>query len=225
MRECGKYVQKCGIAVPNQGLFSLPNQRFTTFTKHTAQKGELPITNSTGFFSKGKPFWVTSVVPPRSIFYPVPKLITYFQGTELSSFFPSSAFYIYQLLHYCLTSMQTLVSLSCERTGTRQRKGTSNIPEAFAFTTLQGYPILFALPYRRAPFSPHSFPFCQPCLCYKSWWAGDIDPRSNISWLLQHQSMMPSRNTAASRDPAPWDASLCSWAARVPPLHKETGLY
>lgn len=159
------------------------------------------------FLSKRKDFWVTCVEQLRSIFHPLPKLNTYFQGSKFSSFFPSSAFCISQYLIYFTTALLPwkLASLSCERTGTRHRKGTSNItPEAFVFTVLQGHSTLFSPTLQRSTLFPTLISLLPAMflLLYKSWWAVDIDPGS-MSWLFQPQSTMPGRNTAASQGSVP----------------------
>lgn len=154
-------------------------------------------------------------MPLRSIFHILPNLTTYLQGTKLTSFFPSSALYICQYLIYSIT-----VLLPCKLLFPSHVKekppGVTSIYHycksiSFCQSLRQSHP--FFLPYRRPPFSPQSFPSASllsvTIKVLTSW--RHNNPGGNTRQLLQHQSMVPGRNTAASQGPAPWDAHLCSW--------------
>lgn len=167
---------------------------------------------------------MTSVAPLRSIFHPLAKWTTCLQGTKLTHFFPSLALSVCLYLMYCIS-----VSLPWKLpfpTHVKKKKAPGVISiitsEAFPFTKLQGHPIRFSTSTQDHP-SPHShFPSASPVSvtteALTSW--RHKDPGGNNSQLLQHQNMVSGRNTAASQGPAPGDAHLCSWAARIIPLYR-----
>lgn len=120
--------------------------------------------------------------------------------------------------------MQTPVSLSCERKGTGSYIHLS-LPQKASFCQSPRTSYPFFLPCGRPSFSPHSFPFSQPCLCYHK-----SPDELETQWSRrQHQpsapapSSVPGRTTAASQGPAAWDAPLCPLGSQShTPSHKNT---
>ena len=167
-------------------------------------------------------------MPLRSIFHPLSKLTTYLQVTKLTSFFPSSTLYIRQYLIYSITVLLPCKLLFPSHVKEKAPGVTSiyHYPKSLSFRQSPRTSHRFLFPTEDHP-SPHShFPPASPVSVtikvLMSW--RHNDPGGNTSQLLQHQSTVPGRITAASQGPAPWDARLCSWAARVTPPRTETHL-
>lgn len=170
---------------------------------------------------------MTSVVPLRSTFHPLPKLTGHLQGSTSSGFFPSSALYFCQYLIYSVTVLLPCKLLFPSHVKEKALGVTSiyHYPKRLPFASLPGHPILFSSPAEDHP-SPHiHFPSLSPVSVtikvLTSW--RHNDPGGNISQVLQHQSSVPGRTTTASQGPAAWDAPLCPLGSQShTPSHKNT---
>lgn len=165
---------------------------------------------------------MTSVAPLRSIFHPLSKWTTCLQGTKLTHFFPSLAFSVCPYFMHCIS-----VLLPCKLpfpTHVERKSNRSRIYLSFKSISFYQTPRTshsFFHPHRRSSFSPQSFPFCQPYFCHHR-----SPEKLEAQWPRRNQPTRPApkhglwQDHSSTQGPSSRDAHLCSWAAKINPLHR-----
>lgn len=169
---------------------------------------------------------MTSVVPLRSTFHPLPKLTGHLQGSTSSGFFPSSALYFCQYLIYFVTVLLPCKLLFPSHVKEKALGVTSiyHYPKRLPFASLPGHPILFSSPAEDHP-SPHiHFPSLSPVSVtikvLTSW--RHNDPGGNTSQVLQHRARCLAGPQQHPRARLRGMLLSAPWAARVTPPPTKT---